>query len=135
MTKEKKVPQRIAKHRKKYNFNDDFENAEDCFKYVKEFFEMFEKEQWNLARMCTYLNISKDKWRHLPDKGDDYKLVREYASQHLEMKYLDNLDKPACTGAIFALKNMGYSDKQDVETTLKGNLTVEQLLKGTNIKA
>ena len=42
------------------------------------------------------------------------------AKLHVEMEYEKRLCGTAPTGAIFALKNFGWSDRQDVELTGKG---------------
>ncbi len=42
----------------------------------------------------------------------------------IEQKYELMLGSPACTGSIFALKNRGWVDKQDIAMT--GNLSVKR---------
>lgn len=43
------------------------------------------------------------------------------AKTRIEMKYEENLSFPGCTGSIFALKNMDWHDKTEMDHTSKGN--------------
>ena len=40
------------------------------------------------------------------------------ARLRIEMNYEENLIDKACTGSIFALKNMGWSDKTEIDHTV-----------------
>ena len=45
------------------------------------------------------------------------------------------MDKSTVTGAIFGLKNMGWSDKGTIEAVDSGAITLEQALTGGKMKA
>lgn len=104
-------------------------------KLVDAFFEVTDEKKWNSARLFNYIGWSKDKWYRSKEKPE-YRGVIDHASQMIEQKYLDDLNKPACTGAIFALKNFaGYADQKDIKATVSGGLTLESMLRGKKVKA
>lgn len=59
---------------------------------------------------------------------DNYGRRAEYvdsvkrAKLHVAMAYEDNLVKPHAAGSIFALKNMGWTDRQDIGLEAVGGL-------------
>lgn len=81
-----------------------------------------------------YAGISKSTFRDYSRKKE-YKEACDYLMTVIENKYLIDVDSAKPTGAIFILKNLGYSDKVDINQTMDGKLTVEQMLKDGNIKA
>ena len=81
-----------------------------------------------------YVGISKSTFRDYAKKKE-YKEACDYLMTVIENKYLIDVDSAKPTGAIFILKNLGYSDKVDINQTMDGKLTVEQMLKDGNIKA
>ena len=54
---------------------------------------------------------SLDEYGRRPEFSDSVKR----AKAHVQAAYEARLSEAACTGAIFALKNMGWSDKQEIE--------------------
>jgi hypothetical protein len=52
----------------------------------------------------------------------EFSCIVKKARLRVEMSYEERLSESACTGAIFALKNMGWKDK--TETEHSGNLAI-----------
>ncbi len=107
-----------------------------------EYFEGTDAEKWNLAGLLLHLKLSKPQYKMLADGYDKktgapnpYQKWIDYAALHLEKRYLTDLSKSNCTGAIFALKNLGYSDNKGIEHTVDIGANLEQVLKGVLVKA
>ena len=102
---------------------------------AKRYFTEVDQLQWNIANLCLFLNISKRKYMSFYEKPE-YADAIGFISTKIEDKYLQELMGKYPTGAIFALKNFaGYTDQKDVKTTFSGNITLEQLVKETKVKA
>ena len=101
---------------------------------VMKYVEDTEPSEVRTTGFLLYAGISKSTLNEYKKKKE-YKEACEYLMTVIENKYLKDVDSQKCTGAIFMLKNLGYSDKQEISQTLDGKLTVEQMLKGGNIKA
>jgi len=52
------------------------------------------------------------------EKMDGYSYAIKRARTRIELSYEIDLRKQSNSGAIFALKNMGWTDKQEVEQTV-----------------
>jgi hypothetical protein len=107
-----------------------------------EYFEKNEPDTWNFAGLLLHLKLSKPQYKMLADGYDKktgapnaYQKWIDYASLCLEKRYLVDLSKSNCTGAIFALKNLGYSDNKGIEHTVEIGANLEQVLKGVLVKA
>lgn len=131
----KKTVKKIENENFEQEFSKKYKNAKEFCNKVAEYFQQDDGTNKNIARLCLYLGISKKEWNTLKEK-DGYKDGCDYATLQLEALYLDDLKAPHPTGAIFALKNFaGYTDKQDVNATLSGSISVEQLFKNSKMKA
>jgi hypothetical protein len=89
---------------------------------------------YTFAGLYLYLGVSKSKWAKLK-KDPDYKDACDYAQTKMEEQYEQQLMKGNPTGAIFALKNMGWSDQAKIDLAVGEIVPVEQLLKGAKMKA
>ena len=59
------------------------------------------------------------------DKSDAIAEMVKHALLMIENQHEECLmTRQSCTGNIFALKNMGWSDKQEVDTNIKGNVII-----------
>lgn len=99
---------------------------------VHRYFE--ENDEWTMAGLYLYLGIGKSKYDRLRKKPE-YKDAVDYAQAKLQDQYERQLMGGKPTGAIFALKNMGWSDQAKIELATDGIVPVEQLLKGGKMKA
>ena len=110
-------------------------------KKTKEYFDTTDPKEWNLAGLLLHLNLSKAQYKALADGYDKkgqphpYQAWIDYAALCLEKRYLIDLSKANCTGAIFALKNLGYSDSKGVEHTVEIGAKLEDVLRGVMVKA
>lgn len=67
------------------------------------------------------------------EKIEEYSYIIKRAKMMVEADYERRLDGKACTGSIFALKNMGWKDKTEVDNNHSGevkNIIDKAQLKG-----
>ncbi len=88
---------------------------------------------YSFGGLYVYLGIGKTKYHKLAKK-DEYKDACDYANAMMQKQYEELLASNKPTGAIFGLKNMGWSDSARVDLNVEG-VPVEQLLKGEKMKA
>lgn len=103
-----------------------FESAEIFMDKVEEYFDTTEAKYQTRAGLCVFLGITMKTFYNYRDgsQGEDMKQVAEWACTRLENKYeLDLSLKPNPSGPIFALKQYGWKDNQDVE--VKGTGAIE----------
>ena len=116
-------------------------SAQHLKKKTKEYFTNNEEKDWTKAGLLLHLNLSKKQYESLADGYDKkgspnaYQKWIDYANLCLEKRYLVDLSKANCTGAIFALKNLGYSDNKGVEHTVEIGVKLENVLKDMKVKA
>jgi hypothetical protein len=110
-------------------------------KKTLEYFNETDPKEWNKAGLLLHLKVSKQQYNNLADgyskKGEpnSYQKWIDYAHLCLEKRYLTDLSKAQCTGAIFALKNLGYSDEKGIQHTIEVGANLESVLREVKIKA
>lgn len=102
---------------KKYESADELESAID--KYL----ESTDQKKWTITGLALSLGFeSRQSFYDYEEKGE-YSYIIKRARLHVEMSYEEKLSDNGCTGAIFALKNMGWKDKSEVEQSGSLGLT------------
>lgn len=104
-------------------FQKKFKDAEEFMAKVEEYFETTEPREQTRAGLCVFLGITKVTFINYKNGtlGDDFKEAAEWAATRLENKYELDLNKGRNpTGPIFALKQYGWKDNQEVEAKVSG---------------
>lgn len=78
-------------------------------------------KQYTLTGLALGLGFSSLKELYAYSDYEEFQEVAECARLKVQNAYEANLQKAACVGSIFALKNMGWRDERHVETNNKGN--------------
>jgi hypothetical protein len=78
-----------------------------------------------ISRLCYELGFSSRQSFYDYEKRAGFSYTIKRARLFIESEYEGNLTSPACTGSIFALKNMGWDDKQLTELSGKGGQPIE----------
>lgn len=113
-------------------FNVDLKPAE-LENLVHEYFE--KEDEPTKGGLLLYCKTGKSKWSRYV-KDPKYADAVEYANVMFQDRYEHQMmDKATVTGAIFGLKNMGWSDKGTIEAVESGVVTLEQVLQGSKMKA
>lgn len=94
-----------------------FETPEDLSEAIKEYFETNDRP--TLAGLAYALNIDRQTLYNYGKRDEFFDIIKrardKVASVYEERLVYEN----SPTGVIFALKNMGWQDKKEVESTNK----------------
>ena len=97
-----------------------YKTALELQEKIDEFFNA-ENQTITISGLCYYLGFSsRQSFYDLQKKGEFSYTVKK-ARIRIEMYYESMLLTRASTGAIFALKNFGWTDKQEIDHTSKGD--------------
>ncbi len=96
-----------------------FKRASDLEEAIEKYFDTTPKDEWTITGLALALGTTR---RILIQYGqrDLYRPIVEKAKLKVENSYELDLKKKGQTGSIFALKAMGWSDKQEIDVTSKG---------------
>ena len=100
-----------------------YEKPEDLMDKIEEYFNTTEPKNQTGAGLCMSLGISRMTYNNYKNgsNGPEIQEVIMWAQTRLENKYALDLNwKPNPTGPIFALKQLGWRDNQDVEMKASG---------------
>ncbi len=90
------------------------------------------KTRPTVTGLALYLGFCSRKTFYNYSEKKDFLHIIKRAQATIEMSYEECLLSKASTGAIFALKNMGWQDKSEVETTNKNiDIPVSEWVDGT----
>ena len=104
-----------------------YETAEELQVAVDNYFNELEitKKNPTVTGLAYYLGFASRKSLHRQnDHGEDHADVVDRARLRVEMMYEEKLLSRECVGAIFALKNFGWTDKQEVEHSGTVNIPI-----------
>jgi hypothetical protein len=99
------------------------ETPEQMEKILNEYFETTEENKITLTGMCLALNIDKKNFYEY-EKREGYEDIVKRARMIVENSYEISLRENGRTGDIFALKNFGWTDKQEIDTNTQGKVTI-----------
>jgi len=68
-----------------------------------------------ISRLCYELGFESRQSFYDYEEKPEFTYTIKRARLYIESEYEGNLSSPGCTGSIFALKNMGWDDKQHIE--------------------
>jgi hypothetical protein len=95
-----------------------FGTPKDLVKVLNEYFSTTKEEEITITGLCIALRINKDTFYEYMKK-DKYKDIINEARMLVENSYELSLRKYGRSGDIFALKNFGWKDKQELEQTTR----------------
>lgn len=90
---------------------------------LDEYFKITPVEQITITGVCLHLGIVKDTFYNYA-KRDGFKHMINMARMRVENAYELSLRQNGRAGDIFALKNFGWTDRQDINYTKKPTPTV-----------
>lgn len=106
-----------------------FTFEEDCQKMIDRYFSE-NKTKPTITGLALYMGFASRQSFYDYEKSGEFSYTIKRARLRIENKYEEALHGTSPTGAIFALKNFGWTDKQEIEqkTTLKDErIDLEQL--------
>lgn len=98
-----------------------WKNPEELKELIDRYFETTKLEEITLTGLCLALDTNKQTIANYQEK-EDFKHMIQMAKLRIENAYEQSLRKNGRSGDIFALKNFGWSDKQEVEHS--GNINI-----------
>jgi len=99
--------------RPKYDSPEEMQNAIDGY--------FAEPGKKTISGLAYHLGFESRQSFYDYESMDDYSYTIKRARLRIEMTYEEALQGNACTGAIFALKNLGWTDKSGIDLTTGGD--------------
>jgi len=91
-----------------------------------------EKKQPTITRLAYDLGFESRQSFYDYEEKPQFSYIIKRARLFVESGYEANLQNAACTGAIFALKNMGWKDKQEIDTRYPEGVNINFVKKGAD---
>lgn len=99
------------------------ETPEQMEKILNEYFETTEENKITITGICLALDLDKSNFYEY-EKREGYRDIVKRARMIVENSYEISLRENGRTGDIFALKNFGWTDKQEIDTNTQGKVTI-----------
>jgi hypothetical protein len=96
-----------------------FETAQDFANKASDYFSTIDESKWTITGLTLHLGFCNRQSLYDYQKKDEFSGIVKYCRTMVEMAYEQKLSSANVTGAIFALKNMGWRDK--IETGFTDN--------------
>ena len=107
-------------------FGAKYNTAEELMAKIEEYFDTTEPKFQTRAGLCIFLGINKATFHHYKNSDKEgFADAIEWACTRLEAKYEYDLNTKAnVTAPIFALKQYGWRENQDVEVKGSGSFNI-----------
>jgi len=86
---------------------------------IEVYFNDTKEEEWTITGLALALDTSRETLMNYEDKAEYFDTIKK-AKERVHNAYEKDLRRKGRSGDIFALKNFGWSDKQEVDLTNKG---------------
>ena len=118
-----------------------YQTAAELQKKIDEYFDtLYITTPVTITGLCLFLGFeSRQAFYHL-ENNDKFSYTIKRARTRIENHYEKLLQGNSVAGPIFALKNLGWSDRQEIDHTSKGesitplNITVDDSETGKTLK-
>lgn len=87
-----------------------------------------EKKQPTITKLAYDLGFESRQSFYDYEEKPDFTYIIKRARLLVESGYEQNLQNQSCTGAIFALKNMGWKDKTDHDMNITGERPIQIIM-------
>lgn len=101
-------------------FNSPIEFAEKA----SEYFNTNEDKAWTITGLALFLGFCDRQSLYDYQKKEEFSGIVKYCRTMIEMAYELKLSGNSVTGAIFALKNMGWKDKTEIDHRTPEGITI-----------
>lgn len=95
-----------------------YETPEDLQHKVDEYFDQ-DNVKLTISGLAYFLGFESRQSFYDYEENEQFSYTIKRARSRIEIKYEEKLSEPSCTGAIFALKNLGWKDKSEVAATVE----------------
>lgn len=97
-----------------------FKSVKIMSKKIDAYFKKTPEKEWTITGLALALDTSRETLMNY-EKRDDYFDTIKKAKDMVQNAYEKDLRAKGRSGDIFALKNFGWSDKQELDHTTKGD--------------
>lgn len=111
-----------------------YQTPEELQHKVDEYLETFDLSQRTVTGLALFLGFESRQSLYDYEQDSQFSYIIKKAKLNIEHAYEMRLNNGNCTGAIFALKNMGWKDKteQDLNVRTPAGITVNYNLQPGN---
>lgn len=85
---------------------------------IEEYFKVTPQEDWTMTGLAVFLDTSRETLCNYKEREEFFDSIKK-ALDKVEMWYELDLKHKWNTGTIFALKNLNWKDKQEIEWDMK----------------
>lgn len=96
-----------------------WENPEQVQVLIDDYFANTSEEEWTVTGLALALDTYRDVLIRYEEKDEFYNTIKK-AKEKVHNAYEKDLRKKGRSGDIFALKNFGWKDQQQVDQTTNG---------------
>ena len=96
-----------------------FKSVEELQAKIDEFFDSEDEKLWTITGLALALDTSRETLMNYQDRPEYFATIKK-AKDKVANAYERDLRRKGRSGDIFALKNFGWSDKQEIEHTGEG---------------
>lgn len=90
------------------------------------------RKKITISGLCYHLGFESRQSFYDYEERPEFSYIVKRARIRVEMSYEERLAENACTGAIFALKNMGWKDKTEVDTRYPDGVKIKHVYQEGN---
>lgn len=101
-----------------------WQTPEEIKDIIDQYFIETPPEEITLTGLCIALDTNKQTLANYQEK-EEFKQLLDMAKLKIENAYEKSLRKYGRSGDIFALKNFGWSDKQDIDLNSENKVDIQ----------
>jgi hypothetical protein len=94
-----------------------FEDHEALKQAINDYFTNTKKDEWTITGLAIHLETSRETLLNYQDREEFFDTIKR-AKDMVEHSYEIDLKKKGHAGSIFALKNMNWTDRQEIKHEL-----------------
>ena len=110
-----------------------FDNPESLQEKIHEYFEDENEKPLTITGLCLYCGFESRQSFYDIEKREEFSYTIKRARMKIENAYEKNLHDRAPVGSIFALKNLGWTDQQQLNHNISySDISDEELIERAN---
>lgn len=104
-----------------------FETLKDLEDKISAYFESEPETEWTITGLALALDTSRETLMNYEERPEYFDAIKK-AKERVHNAYEKDLRRKGRSGDIFALKNFGWSDRQEVDHTTLGKELPQPIL-------
>lgn len=103
-----------------------WKTVEELQELIDKYFKETPEEEYAITGLALALDTNRQTLINYEKKDEFFDAIKK-AKSKVELAYEKRLIKQGRSGDIFALKNFGWSDKQEIDQNIKGSISLTDL--------